>query len=135
MPNRKRNSDGEFTDNRKRNSDGQFASEGMTGPVRDHPWASAAIAAGAAAAGAFLWSKRGRIGDKLNSGMDRLSELKNERMGSSERRQSTSSGRRQSRAQSNIADEAISREQAGQPSSIEPSMASSQSKAATPAHS
>ncbi len=134
MPNRKRNSDGEFTDNRKRNSDGQFASEGMTGPVRDHPWASAAIAAGAAAAGAFLWSKRGRIGDKLNSGMDKLSELKNERMGSSERRQSTSAGRRQSTPQSNIAEQAMAGQQTGQPSSIEPSMASSQNKAATSVH-
>ena len=61
--------------NRKRNSDGQFASKGMTGPIRDNPWTSAAIAAGAAGVGAFLWSKRSQLG------MDRLSEFKSERMG------------------------------------------------------
>ena len=63
--------------NRKRNSDGQFASKGMTGPIRDNPWTSAAIAAG----GAFLWSKRSQLGEALDSGMDRLSEFKSERMG------------------------------------------------------
>lgn len=67
--------------NRKRNSEGKFASKGMTGPLRDNPWTSAAIAAGAAGIGAFLWSKRNQIGEALDSGMDRLSELKAERMG------------------------------------------------------
>ena len=53
--------------------------------VRDRPGASAAViagAAGVAAAGAFLWTRRGQIGEALSSGMDRLSELKSERMGS-----------------------------------------------------
>lgn len=68
--------------NRKRNSEGQFASKGITGPIRDNPWTSAAIAAGAAGMGAFLWSKRNRLGEAFDSGMDRLSELKSERMGS-----------------------------------------------------
>jgi hypothetical protein len=67
--------------NSKRNSEGQFASKGMTGPIRDNPWTSAAIAAGAAGLGAFLWSKRNQLGDSWSSGMDRLSELKSERMG------------------------------------------------------
>ena len=44
--------------NNKRNSEGRFASKGATGPIRDNPWTSAAIAAGAAGLGAFLWSKR-----------------------------------------------------------------------------
>lgn len=63
----------------KRDSEGRFASKGVLGPVRDNPLASAAVAAGAAAAGAFLWSKRGRIGETVGSGMDRLSELKSQR--------------------------------------------------------
>ena len=67
--------------NRKRNSEGRFASKGVTGPVRDNPLTSAAIAAGAAAAGAFLWSRRGQIREAVNSGMDSLSELKSQRMG------------------------------------------------------
>jgi hypothetical protein len=53
----------------------------MTGPIRDNPWTSAAIAAGAAGVGAFLWSRRSQISDGLSSGMDRLSEFKSERMG------------------------------------------------------
>ena len=55
----------------------------------DRPGASAAVAAGVAgvaAAGAFLWTRRGQIGEALNSGMDRLSELKAERMGGRTRR-------------------------------------------------
>lgn len=67
--------------NRKRNSEGRFASKGVAGPLRDNPWTSAAIAAGAAGIGAFLWSKRNQIGEAIDSGMDRLSELKAERMG------------------------------------------------------
>ncbi len=70
--------------NRKRDSEGKFASKGMTGPIRDNPWTSAAIAAGAAGVGAFLWSKRNQIGDTLSSGMDRMSELKSQRWGDSE---------------------------------------------------
>ena len=65
----------------KRDSEGRFASKGMTGPIRDNPWTSAAIAAGAAGLGAFLWSKRNQLGETWSSGMDRLSELKSERMG------------------------------------------------------
>ena len=66
--------------NRKRDSEGKFASKGVTGPLRDNPWTSAAIAAGAAGIGAFLWSKRNQIGEAIDSGMDRLSEFKSERM-------------------------------------------------------
>ena len=67
--------------NNKRRSDGKFASKGMTGPIRVNPWTSAAIAAGAAGLGAFLWSKRNQLGETWSSGMDRLSEMKSERMG------------------------------------------------------
>jgi len=73
--------------NRKRNSEGRFASKGFTGPARDNPWTSAAIAAGAAGIGAFLWSRRGQIGDAIDSGMDRLSEMKSQRMGGDDRSQ------------------------------------------------
>jgi hypothetical protein len=67
--------------NSKRKSDGKIASKGMTGPIRDNPWTSAAIAAGAAGVGAFLWSRRNQLSESFSSGMDRLSELKSERMG------------------------------------------------------
>jgi hypothetical protein len=50
--------------------------------ARNNPGTSVAVAAGVAAAGAFLWSRRDQIGDAVASGMDRLSELKTERMSS-----------------------------------------------------
>jgi len=72
---------------RRRDSEGRFRGNGFFDSVRDRPGASAAVVAGAAglaAAGAFLWTRRGQVGEMLNSGMDRLSEMKAERMGRSE---------------------------------------------------
>jgi hypothetical protein len=89
--------------NNKRASDGKFASKGMTGPIRDNPWTSAAIAAGAAGIGAFLWSKRSQISDTVATGMDRLSELKAERMG----------GSSDDRSQAEIAEEALTLKETG----------------------
>lgn len=73
--------------NRKRDSKGHFKDAAFFTTPRENPGATAALAAGiagAAAAGAFLWSRRSQIGEALSSGMDRLSELKAERMGQSE---------------------------------------------------
>ena len=88
--------------NRKRDSEGKFASKGMTGPIRDNPWTSAAIAAGAAGVGAFLWSRRNQIGDAVSSGMDSLSEMKSQRMGGSD-----------ARSQSEISEEAMTLKETG----------------------
>ena len=86
--------------NRKRDSEGKFASEGLTGPIRDNPWTSAALAAGAAGLGALLWTKRGQIGEAVNSGMDKVSELKSQRMGGD-------------RSQSQISEEALTLKETG----------------------
>lgn len=70
--------------NSKRDSRGRFKEAAFFTKPRDNPGATAALAAGiagVAAAGAFLWSRRAQIGEALNSGMGRLSELKAERMG------------------------------------------------------
>ena len=67
--------------NRKRDSRGRFKDAAFFTAPRDNPGATAALAAGiagAAAAGAFLWSRRAQIGEALNNGMDRLSEYKAE---------------------------------------------------------
>jgi hypothetical protein len=72
--------------NRKRDSRGRFKDAAFFTAPRDNPGATAALAAGiagVAATGAFLWSRRSQIGAALSSGMDRLSELKAERMGGS----------------------------------------------------
>ena len=69
---------------RSRDSKGRYSGNGFFDTVRDRPGTSAALiagAAGVAAASAFLWTRRGQVGDMLTSGMDRLSELKAERMG------------------------------------------------------
>ena len=92
--------------NKKRDSKGRFSGDGFFDAVRDRPGASAAVVAGAAglaAAGAFLWTRRGQVGEMLNSGMDRLSELKAERMGSS-------------RTQEEIAEEALTLKETGKKS-------------------
>jgi hypothetical protein len=73
--------------NRKRDSKGRFKDAAFFDSIRDRPGASAAViagAAGVAAAGAFLWTRREQVREALNSGIDRLSELKAERMGASD---------------------------------------------------
>ena len=92
--------------NRKRDSRGRFSGNGFFDAVRDRPGASAAVVAGAAglaAAGAFLWTRRGRIGESFSSGVDWLSELKAERMGSHP-------------TQSEIAEEALTLKETGKKS-------------------
>ena len=91
---------------RKRDSEGRFTGNGFFDSVRERPGASAAVVAGAAglaAAGAFLWTRRGQVGEMLSSGMDRLSELKAERMGSHP-------------AQTEIAEEALTLKETGKKS-------------------
>jgi hypothetical protein len=89
--------------NRKRDSEGRFASGSFIDAMRDRPYATAAVAAGAAAAGALLWSKRDQIGEMTSSGMDKLSELKSQRMGSGQ-------------SQSEIAEEALTLKETGRKS-------------------
>lgn len=91
--------------NRKRDSRGRFEGSWMSS-ARNNPGTSAAVAAGVAglaAAGAFLWSRRDQIGERLSSGMDRLSELKAERMNSG-------------RTQEEIAEEALTLRETGKKS-------------------
>ena len=89
--------------NRKRDSEGRFASGSFIDAVKDRPYATAAAAAGVAAAGAFLWAKRGQIGDMASSGMDKFSELKSQRMGSG-------------RSQEEISEEALTLKETGRKS-------------------
>jgi hypothetical protein len=89
--------------NRKRDSRGRFDSS-LINNARDNPGATAAVAAGVtglAAVGALLWTRRDRIRDTFNRGMDRLSELKAERM---------------KRQQSEIAEEALTLKEIGKKS-------------------
>lgn len=86
--------------NRRRDSRGRFDSSFLSS-ARDNPGATAAVAAGVAglaAAGTLLWSRRDRISEAFSSGLDRLSELKAERM---------------KRQQSEFAEEALALKKAG----------------------
>src|SRR4051794_9527608 len=47
---------------------------GVSEMARERPLATAAVAAGAAAAGLFLWSRRAQITDQLSSLSDQLGE-------------------------------------------------------------
>ena len=47
---------------------------GVMDMARERPIAAAAVAAGAAAAGLFLWSKRSQISDQLSSLSDQIGE-------------------------------------------------------------
>lgn len=53
----------------------QYSSDwGVMEMARERPMAAAAVAAGAAAAGLFLWSKRSQISDQLSNLSDQFSE-------------------------------------------------------------
>lgn len=52
----------------------QYSGSGVMDLARDRPIAAAAVAAGAAAAGLFLWSKRSQISDQLSSLSDQIGD-------------------------------------------------------------
>ena len=56
-------------------------SGGVMDMARDRPMAAAAVAAGAAAAGLFLWTKRAQISDQISNLSDQIGEWR-EGMGS-----------------------------------------------------
>jgi len=92
--------------NKKRDSKGRFKDAAFFTTPRENPLASAAViagAAGVAAAGTFLWSRRSQISEAFSSGMDRLSELKAERIGDT-------------RSQVEIAEEALTLKETGKKS-------------------
>ena len=52
----------------------QYSSGGVMDLARERPFAAAATAVGAAAAGLFLWSKRSQISDQISNLSDQLGE-------------------------------------------------------------
>jgi len=89
--------------NRNRYSKRRFDSDSFMSAAYDRPLASAAAAAGVAAASAFLWSRRGQIGEAFSSGLDRLSEFRAEHMGPG-------------RSQTEFAEEALAMKESGRKS-------------------
>jgi hypothetical protein len=62
------------TSNRGRTSSSRSSDWGVTEMVREHPLTAAATAAGAAAAGLFLWSRRAQISNQLSNLSDQIGE-------------------------------------------------------------
>jgi hypothetical protein len=60
--------------NRRSSTRSQSRSGGMMDLARERPIAAAAVAAGAAATGLFLWSKRNQISQQLSSLSDQIGE-------------------------------------------------------------
>ena len=56
----------------------QYSDWGLMEMARERPITAAAVAAGTAAAGLFLWSKRAQISDQLTNLSDQISEWKSE---------------------------------------------------------
>ena len=54
----------------------QYSDWGVMEMARERPFAATAAAAGAAAAGLFLWSKRAQISDQLSNLSDQFGEWK-----------------------------------------------------------
>ena len=77
------NRGGSSSDSRGRNNNpegrNQYSS-GVLDLARDRPVAAVAVAAGAAAAGLFLWSKRAAITDQLSGLSDQIGEWKQSMM-------------------------------------------------------
>ena len=59
---------------RNNNPEGRNQYSGVMDIARERPVAAAAVAAGAAAAGLFLWSKRAQISDQISSLSDQIGE-------------------------------------------------------------
>lgn len=74
--NRSGSSSGSSGRSRNNNPSGrnQYSGYGVMDIARDRPVAAAAVAAGAAAAGLFLWSKRAQISDQLSSLSDQIGD-------------------------------------------------------------
>jgi hypothetical protein len=84
--NRSSSGRGGSSSNRSRNNNpsgrNQYSGSGVMDLARDRPVAAAAVAAGAAAAGLFLWSKRAQISEQLSSLSDQIGEWTDNMMSS-----------------------------------------------------
>jgi hypothetical protein len=65
---------GRSSSNRSSSRSNDWNDWGVTEMVRERPIAAAATAAGAAAAGLFLWSKRAQISNQLSTLSDQIGE-------------------------------------------------------------
>ena len=107
---------------RNNNPEGRNQYSGMMGTARENPLATAAAVGGAVAAGLFLWSRRNEISDQISNVADQISEWRDrmasdgdfdpEDIGSEA---GSGSQRRDRRTQVEIAEEALTLKETGEP--------------------
>jgi hypothetical protein len=107
------NSRGGRNSNRSRNNNptgrNQY-SGGVMDVARERPFAAAATAVGAAAAGLFLWSKRSQISDQLSNLSDQIGEWSENMRGGQSTDFTSGSG---AKSQSEVAEEAMTLKSTG----------------------
>ena len=117
---RTQSSKGGGNSGRSRRKSGAGQEGSFLSTLKDKPYAAAGVAAGVAAAGAFLWSKRSQIGEAIDSGMEKLDELKAERLG-------------ETKSQEEISEEALTLKETG--AKAKPQASNQEAKAGAKAYS
>ena len=98
---------------RNNNPEGRNQYSGVIGTARGNPLTTALAVGGTVAAGVFLWSRRNQISDQLDGLGDRISELRD---GFGSPQASVDEvGTTSARTQSEIAEEALTLKETGQP--------------------
>ena len=109
---------------RNNNPEGRNQYSGVIGTARGNPLAAAAAVGGAVAAGVFLWSRRNQISDQIGNLADQISDWRDGMTSDSDFAAedgtlgqgfvgSSGSRRRDSRTQSEIAEEALTLKETG----------------------
>jgi len=112
------------TSGQNNNPEGRNQYSGVVGTARANPLAAAAAVGSAVAAGVFLWSRRGQISDQIQNLSDQISEWRDssedqftgENVTADTSANSGSRYRKRSRSQAEIAEEALTLKEIGDPS-------------------
>ena len=112
---------------RSNNPEGRNQYSGVMSTARDNPLATAAAVGGAVAAGVFLWSRRNQISEQITGLAEQISEWRDGMMSDDETAgdesdtgegfiaSSSPSKRRSRRTQTEIAEEALTLKETGEP--------------------
>ena len=95
---------------RNNNPDGRNQYSGVLGTARGNPLATAAAVGGAVAAGVFLWSRRGQIGDQIGALAEQIGDRRDAFLADS-----GSEADGDGRTQIEIAEEALTLKELGEP--------------------
>jgi hypothetical protein len=104
---------------RNNNPEGRNQYSGVMSSARDNPIVAAAAVGGAVAAGMFLWSRRNQISDQIAGLADQVSEwrdgMQSDSNGTGDSFMAASDGSGSDRSQVEIAEEALTLKETGEP--------------------